>query len=158
MAPVKLDDETLTRWTRLKPLGYGDDGGVDERMRASQAVSVSVLSAREDKLVASGRPVSVTEAFEIGPILAAAGESPAPPAPPPSSPLAAAMDRLHHNYSTGNALDLASGAAREILKALDEDRLEEAVDAIANIVRLESELSEGSQRLSLGIAMRPLRC
>ena len=139
--------------------GFEGDGGFEERMRASRATSVTVLSVREDKLAASGRPVSVTEAFEIGPILEAAKETStvaesSTPSAPPQSALSAALAKLNAEYEGANVLDQASAVAQLVLEALQEDRIEEAVDAIANLVRLEDGLEEGSPRRSLGIVLR----
>ena len=141
--------------------GLEEDGGLEGRLRASRATSVSVLAVREDKLAGTGRPVSVTEAFELAPILAAAeaqevADVPDDPTTPALS-LIDALKRLTADYGGGDVLDLSSEVVRLALQAMAEGRTGEAVEAIAGVVELEDRLGDGGPRRSLGIVLRRLQ-
>lgn len=87
----------------------------------------------------------------------AVAETVAPrPAPPGGPPLVAAMNALCANPYGGDVLGRVTEAANEIATAVQQDRIEEAVEAAAEIVRLDAEAPDGSPQRSYAIALRRL--
>lgn len=151
----------LVRALAVNVGGLEEDGGLEGRLRASRATSVSVLAVREDKLAGTGRPVSVTEAFELAPILEAAEVQAAAEVPDdlatPALSLTMALQRLTANDGGGDVLDLGSEVVGLALQAMAEGRTGEAVEALAGVIELEGRLGDGGSRRSLGVVLRRLQ-
>jgi hypothetical protein len=140
----------------LRGLAKGPDAnGAYPHLRVGHAGGVTVLNVGADRLARLGRPVSVTEAFDAAPMLAAA-DPPTSPAEEPSDPLAAAMARLEAGSSGPDVLDRVTTAGLCIASRMKEGDLPDAVRAIARLIALEADLPQGAARRSFGIVLERL--
>jgi hypothetical protein len=134
------------------PSGAAD---VHDRLRAGGARSVTVLRVAADRLAGLGRPVSVTEAFDAAPVLAAATRVSAPDIPP-RDPLEAALTRLEADVTGDDVLDRVTTAGLCIASRVKEGGVTEAVRALARVIELEASLPEGAARRSFSIVLERL--
>ncbi len=134
--------------------GFGEGEDLADRLRASQATSVSVLTVHPEVVPPGGRPMSVTAAFDTGALEAVLGEATA--GARPTTPLDTALERLALDPSAPGVLDVLTDVGRLVHAELDAGRPSEALRAVGELARLEAALPEGSPRNSFGIALKRL--
>ncbi len=160
----------------------GADGIVVD-LRSSRAIQVSTVSVPSDANPAHGREARVTEAFEevgiIDPNLAAmegftpppapklpvpttpdaeAAVDPTPPAavapPAKAATLDSALKALRKEPHGGDVLGRLTAVTDQVAAALEQDRVEAAIEALAVVLDLEATAPEGSPARSYAIALR----
>ncbi|MDH3498052.1 MAG: HEAT repeat domain-containing protein [Gemmatimonadota bacterium] len=134
--------------------GYAEGEDIADRMRASQATSVTVLTVHPEMIPPGGRPLSVTEAFDAGEREEALAEATAGTGP--TTPLDTALASLALDPSAPDVLDLLTHVGRLVHAELDAGRPSGALRAVGELVRLEAALPDGSPRNSFGIALKRL--
>lgn len=133
--------------------GYGEGEDVAQRLRASQATSVTVLTVHPEIVAPGGRPMSVTEAFDAAELEEALGA--ATPARA-ATPLDTALASLALHPTAPDVLDALTDLGRLVHAELDAGRPSGALRAVGELVRLEAALPDGSPRNSFGIALKRL--
>jgi HEAT repeat protein len=133
--------------------GYGDERDITGRLRDSSVTTVAVLTVHPEVQRAGSRPMGVTQAFAAEEVQAALAEA-APPAP--EQALEMVLAGLALDPAGPDILDRLTAAAEVLHEAIEAGRMPEVLGAIAEMVRLESTLPEGSARNSFAITLKRL--
>jgi hypothetical protein len=175
----------LVRSVAHDPAGYPGHEPVTDRLRDAGATGVSVLTREDEDAVKERRGMRVTEALEIvrgaHPVAPELDDLPPPRKPKPKDDIglvtqssgAAYDDTLRVMLSAAHTLseavaqldaDAEASVLRKqldtvqgtVVKALDADRVDQAVDGIAALVRKELEAKTDDGKRAFTVALRRL--